>query len=84
VSDDKIELRMRLMQKTENACKVTVTKNPKLMDASHRFWWIPRSLMGRTQTTADAGDDGSNFPFFTFTLPEWAIDQKQLWDYTST
>jgi len=82
--DTKIEVRMRLITKTDLACLVTNKESPT--DARiHRIKkWIPRSLMGRTQTTGDQGGDGKNYPFFTFTLPEFKIAQEDLWDYTTS
>lgn len=78
--DTKIELRMRLISKTDLACNVTACKSAN--ESRGKDWWLPRSLMGRTQTSADP--DPGNYALFTFTLPEWKIDQDDLWDFTTS
>jgi|GEM_PF-4197523 hypothetical protein len=81
--DTKTELRMRLIRKTDMACLVTNKESATDPRIGRIEKWIPRSLMGRTQTTVDQAD-AKNYPFFTFTLPEWKIEADQLWDYTSS
>lgn len=71
---------MRLIRKTEQACLLTNRKSNSESTLSKIEVWIPRSLMGTTSTI----QDDPNFPLFSFSLPEWLIEQKKLWDFTTS
>lgn len=72
-------LRMRLMEERPTAVKVTAARRPAVPGQPVVFHWIPRSLIGYARKLAPAvpGD----YPDYTFTLPEWKIEQANLWDF---
>jgi hypothetical protein len=78
---DTVELRMRVVRKTEAACLVTGAQFALTPDA--RSWWVPRSLMGTTRTEKDLKTP-TNYDLIIFTLPEWKVDQADLWDYVTS
>jgi hypothetical protein len=71
-------LHMRLMEKRDNAVKVTAAKRAE-PGRPLFYHWIPRSLIAysRIEPSPVPGE----FAFITFTLPEWKIEQANLWDF---
>jgi hypothetical protein len=74
-------LRMRLVEKTAAAVKVTASKRPPENGQALFFQWIPRSLIGYSRTEPALVD--GEFPQFTFTLPEWKIERDNLWAHVT-
>ena len=77
-SDDP-ELRMRLMEKRDNAVKVTGQPRPLLHGEQLCYHWIPRSLIAYSRIEKSPVPD--EFPLIAFTLPEWKIEQANLWEF---
>lgn len=71
-------LHLRLMEKRDNAVKVTAAKSA-VPGVPITFHWIPRSLIAyhRVEPSPIPGE----FAFITFTLPEWKIEQANLWEH---
>ena len=68
---------MYLIRNTDMAW--CVTGNP---DAFEGGIWLPRSLVGYSKTTPNKNANKNQH--FEFTLPEWKIEQAQLWDWVTT
>jgi hypothetical protein len=70
-----LTLRMFLNQERPSAVQVA---NRAERDMAG-IWWLPRSLIGyaRKDPPASPGER----PPYTFTLPEWKVEQENLWDY---
>lgn len=64
------ELRAILLGQTDAAIRVI------RMDRKGESWWIPRSQIGYLRKEEEP--DGSLRVIFT--LPEWLIEKKQLWE----
>jgi hypothetical protein len=43
--------------------------------------WIPRSLIGYSRKTKPDPDHPDRLPEYVFTLPDWKIEQADLWDF---
>jgi hypothetical protein len=75
------ELRMYLIQETPVAVKVT--NRPALVDGQARLIeWLPRSLIAYARKEPAAAP-GEAQPY-TFTLPDWKIEQSNLWNYVES
>lgn len=80
------ELRAYLVRKTEQAVLLTNRPAPGAPPAdeedSPREFWLPRSLMGRTTTLPkDRGEPPENYQTFTCQVPDWKLEQDNLWDF---
>lgn len=73
-------LRMRLLDKTPGAIKVTGYARLPENGQAISYEWLPRSLIGYSRTEPQG--DGE-LPVIVFTLPEWKIDQADLWNFTT-
>lgn len=68
-----LKLRGRIFNETDNA--IQIGKTPE----STELFWIPKSQIGYKKKTPDQ-DPMRNLPYIEFTLPEWLVEKKQIWD----
>lgn len=80
MSADTSTLRMYLLE--EKPAAVMVTDRPVLIDGrARRIEWLPRSLIAYARKEpATAGEAQP----YTFTLPDWKIEQSNLWNFVQT
>lgn len=67
---------MWLLEKKEKAVRVATTAKAGEAFCYH---WIPRSLIAYARTEAPARE--GELPIYIFTLPEWKVDQVNLWKW---
>jgi hypothetical protein len=70
-------LRMFLAEERPTAVCVMSTPN-----GGGLVEWIPRSLIAYARKERNADEPGARAPY-VFTLPEWKIDQRGLWDFVT-
>lgn len=74
-------LKLFLLEETPTAVKLT-DKPALVPGVPRRIVWIPRSLIAYARKSPkDAGCDGQPY---TFTLPDWKIEESNLWNFVQS
>jgi hypothetical protein len=76
-TDTSHTLRMFLAEERPGAVCVMTTPS-----GGGRVEWIPRSLIAYSRKERGSEATGERLPYL-FTLPEWKIEQRGLWDFVT-
>jgi hypothetical protein len=81
MSSDTSTLKMFLLEERPTAVKVT--DKPAAADGQARLVeWLPRSLIAYAKKSPPAA--GADAQPYTFTLPDWKIEESNLWNFVES